>query len=236
MKPNTAFILAAGLGTRLRPYTDHCPKPMVEVAGQSLIKRIIKQLANEDIDNIIINKHYLANKLETHLSDITHPKLTLLHEDELKDTGGGIKSGLKHIGDQPFYAINGDSLCVDHAGQDTALTRLAENWDDDKMDIFLLLQKVEDMKLTAGVGDYHLNADGTCTRALDKKGDYMFSSIRIAHPRIFEKTPDTSFSFLQLMDKAQQEGRLYGLVHSGDWHHISTAQDLETVNKAMSTK
>lgn len=229
--PDKAFILAAGLGTRMRPYTDHCPKPMVEVNSESLIQRIIRQLAAENVHDITINLHYMADKLEQHLKNIQTPKLHLTKEKKLLNTGGGIKAGLKNFNNAPFYAINGDSFCIDAKEGNSALSRLAQYWDDEKMDILLLLQPIKYMNLTEGVGDYHLNKNGTCERALDKSGNYMFSSIRILHPRIFENTSDGEFSFLDLMDKAQKQNRLFGLPHNGEWHHISTAKDLETVNE-----
>ncbi len=235
MNPEKAFILAAGLGTRLRPYTNDCPKPMVEVAGESLIQRIIKQLDNNGITDITVNLHYMADMLEQHLHHITSPHIHTIKEPQLLNTGGGIKAAIDTFEDTPFYVINGDSFCID-APQKTALTRLSEYWDEDKMDILLLLQPVSSMSRTTGIGDYHLNTDRTCTRAPDKNGGYMFSSIRLNHPRIFKNTPNDAFSYLDLMDKAQEQGRLYGLVHDGEWHHISTGTDLENVNAQFSNK
>ena len=99
------------------------------------------------------------------------------------------------------------------------------------MDMLLLLQHKNLMNLTIGVGDYHLDADGKAKRAKEKDGEYMFAGIRIIHPRVFDNTPQGAFSFLTLMDKAQQNGRLYGLVHDGEWHHISTPEELERVDE-----
>ena len=108
-----------------------------------------------------------------------------------------------------------------------------EAWDPDKMDILILLQPLEKMSLTHGVGDYDLDQDGRAIRSPDQKGSYMFTSMRINAPHIFNDAPDGAFSYLQLLDQAQTRGRLYGLVHDGNWHHISTPDDVKRVNDAL---
>ena len=227
-KPDKAFILAAGIGTRLRPHTDTIPKPMVDIAGRSIIERTIEKLDNEGVQDVVVNLHHLAPVLEKHLSTIKHPNIILSHEEELLETGGGLKKALHHFGDKAFYIINGDALWDDQ--NPTALSHLARTWDDSKMDILLLLQSVSAMTVTNGVGDYHLQADGLVKRAGNRDGAFMFAGIRIAHPRIFKDAPDRAFSFLTLMDKAQEQGRLYGIVHDDAWYHISTPEDLSAVN------
>ena len=228
-KPTKAFILAAGKGTRLRPHTDTMPKPMVDIAGTSIIRRTIAKLVETGVTDIVVNIHHLGDVLVEHLKDVKGANIILSHEDELLETGGGIKKALHHFGDEPFYIINGDALWDE--GEIPALEKLAHAWNDD-MDILLLLQPTHRMELTGAVGDYHLGGD-KAKRAKDKNGDHMFAGIRIAHPRIFERSPDGAFSFLSLMDKAEEQGRLYGLAHSGHWYHISTPEDLESVNAAF---
>lgn len=227
-----AFILAAGKGTRLRPYTDSIPKPMVTVGGRSIIHRTIQKLADVGVQEVVVNLHHLAPVLEAHLEEIKHPALILSHEEELLETGGGVQKALQHFKGEPFFLINGDALW-DDAGDKTALARLSDFWDSDKMDLLLLLQPVRSMKLTHGVGDYVLEADGKARRKPQRDGDMMFAGIRIVHPRLFEGAPEGSFSFLSLMDKAQQNDRLYALAHEGDWHHISTPEELERVDEAF---
>ncbi len=228
MKPDKAFILAAGLGTRLRPYTDSKPKPMVEVAGISLIHRAIKKLEKAGVREVVINTHHLAPVMEEHLKIIHSPKIIISREDVLLDTGGSIKKALHHFGSDPFYIINGDALWED--ADTDSLLRLQKQWDNNKMDILLLLQPVQQMVLTKGVGDYRLMEDGKAIRTKDLSGDYMFAGIRIAHPRIFENTIQGKFSFLSLMDEAEKQGRLYALAHDSAWHHISTPEDLHAVD------
>jgi MurNAc alpha-1-phosphate uridylyltransferase len=228
-KPTRAFILAAGKGTRLRPHTDTMPKPMVDIVGSSIIRRAIAKLVQAGVTDIVVNLHHLGDVLEEHLKEVKGVNIILSREEELLETGGGIKKALHHFGDEPFYIINGDALWDE--GEIPALEKLALGWNDD-MDILLLLQPTRRMELTGAVGDYRLNG-GKASRAKDKSGDHMFAGVRIAHPRIFEGSPDGAFSFLSLMDRAEEKGRLYGLVHSGHWYHISTAEDLQSVNEAF---
>ncbi|HEU4839409.1 MAG TPA: nucleotidyltransferase family protein [Micavibrio sp.] len=228
-KPTRAFILAAGKGTRLRPYTDTMPKPMVDIAGTSIIRRAIAKLVQAGVTDIVVNLHHLGDVLEEHLKETAGANIIFSHEDELLETGGGIKKALHYFEDEAFYIINGDALWDE--GEIPALEKLAQVWSDD-MDILLLLQPTRRMELTGAVGDYRLK-DGKATREKDKSGDHMFAGVRIAHPRIFKESPEGAFSFLSLMDRAEEQGRLYGLVHSGHWYHISTPEDLQSVNEAF---
>lgn len=228
-KPERAFILAAGMGARLRPYTDKCPKPMVPVNGKPIIDYALDKLLVVNIDNVTVNLHYLGDVLEEHLSSRVRPAITLSREESLLDTGGGMKKALSTMGGKPFYALNGDALWTD--GPQPALARLATVWDSRRMDLLLLLQPVGRMVLTRGVGDYDIMPDGRAVRSKDKTGTHMWTSLRICHPRLFENTPDEPFSFLELMDKAEAAGRLYALEHDADWHHINTPEELESVEE-----
>lgn len=232
-KPDKAFILAAGKGTRLRPHTDTMPKPMVDIAGTSIIKRTIEKLKDVGVQDIVINLHHLGDVLEDHLKSVKTPRIIFSPETELLETGGGIKLGLHHFNGEPFYIINGDALWDD--GEKCALSKLSSMWDAEKMDILLLLQPITAM-IGGAVGDYHLAQDGRAARAKDKAGAYMFAGIRIAHPRIFEGSPDGAFSFLSLMDKAEEQGRLYAMPHTANWYHISTPEDLEAVNALFKSR
>lgn len=232
-KPNSAFILAAGLGKRLRPYTDTVPKPLVPVNGRPILDYTLDKLRAEGVEHVTMNLNYLGEKIQNYFADTSEPKITFSPETELLDTGGGVKKALDTMQGGAFYLINGDALWTD-GPHDTTLERLSNNWNSDVMDILLLLQPVSAMTLTHGVGDYDIDADGRAIRSLDQTGDYMFGGIRITKISIFDGTPeDEAFSYLQLMDKAQAAGRLHAIVHDGEWHHISTPADLDRVNEAM---
>ncbi|HRQ61369.1 MAG TPA: nucleotidyltransferase family protein [Alphaproteobacteria bacterium] len=230
---NKAFILGAGLGTRMRPLTDNIPKPMVEVGEESLIRRALWQLSDHGVTDITINTHYKAEELRAHLAD--HANINWSHEDILLNTGGGIAKTLPHFKEQDFFVIAGDSYWIDAPAQ-TALSRLQEHWNPAAMDILLLLEPVSRMRLTTGVGDYDFTAGvgfGPIRRSLAQTGTHMFTSLRINTARIFDDCPPGPFSYLDLMDKAESQGRLFGLEHDGIWHHLSTPQDVAAVNKAL---
>jgi len=227
--PSKAFILAAGLGSRLRPYTDETPKPLVKVNGKTLLDRTLDHLAKASINEIALNTHYFPNQIETTIANRPDFKSHTAFEKELLDTGGGIKNMLNHF-DDAFFVLSGDGLW-DNADANTLKT-MADAWNSETMDILILLQPVKSMTLTQGVGDYTLDDNGLPIRTHDKSGEYMFTSMRINHPRIFENTPNDAFSYLALMDKAQSQGRLHAVIHQGDWHHISTPKDLEAVDAA----
>lgn len=233
MKPDKAFILAAGLGTRMRPLTDRVPKPMLELGGRTLIDHALDRLESAGVKDVTVNLHHKGEMLRAHLEKRASPAIHFSEEPELFDTGGGIKKTLDHFGDNPFYVLSGDSYWEDAESQN-ALETLAAAWKPELMDILILLQDIGTMKLTPGVGDYHLERDGRAIRSYDRTGRYMFTSIRINSPFIFAAKPDgIPFSYLDLLDTAQKRGRLFGIVHKGDWHHLSTPQDLATVEASL---
>ncbi len=232
--PKRAFILAAGFGTRMRPLTDHVPKPMVEVAGRSLIWRALDQLRAVGICEVVVNAHYLAGVLEVHLKDYVSENPGMVvhfsYEEEVLETGGGVQHALDYFGDEPFFVIAGDGLWND--GVDgPVFERLARGWDAEKMDILTLMQPLDRMELTHGVGDYDLLEDGRVRRSVTQAGRYMWTNIRLNAPRIYRETDEKIFSFLKVMDSCEARGRFYALEHDGDWHHISTPPDLEVVDR-----
>ena len=233
-RPDHAFILAAGMGKRLRPYTDSVPKPMVEVDGRPIIDRTLDKLIEAGVKHVTVNTHYMADILEAHLRKRKDIDIVFSREETLLDTGGGIKNALHTLGDKPFYVIAGDAVWTD-GPSGNALLRLADAWDAAKMDIVTLLQPLSAMKLTDGIGDFDLSEDGHTARSPDKKGAFMWTNIRINTPEIFRGVPEGSFSFLELMDRAEKSGRFYALPHDGGWHHISTAAELERVNESLNT-
>ena len=235
--PYKAFILAAGFGTRLRPHTDSKPKPMVEVNGRSLIWRTLDKLRASGISEAVVNAHYKPDILAQHMNDyMAQHKDIVIHlslEDEILDTGGGVKNALHYFGDEPFFVIAGDNLWTE--GTIPALDRLAQKWDSEKMDILTLMQPLDRMPLTSGVGDYNLHENGTVCRSHDKTGSYMWTNIRLNHPRIYGSDKGKAFSFLDVMDACEKQKRFFALEHDGDWHHISTPQDLEAVDAYFKT-
>ena len=238
MTIDQAFILAAGFGSRLRPITNDRPKPLVPVNGRPILDYVTDKLKEHGIRKIVINAHYMAGQIEDYVATLTgFEEVIVSKEWEILDTGGGLKKGSPYFEGEPHFVVSGDSFWDDQGqeGEPGILHRLEELWNPENMDIAMALYPMESM-VTPGTGDYRLDPDGRAFRSAHKNGDAMFTSIRIHHPRIFDTAPDGAFSYLDVMDKAEDNGRLYGLMHKGGWYHISTPGDLEAVNAALLRK
>lgn len=221
MMPKQAMVLAAGLGTRMRPLTDHIPKPMIKVAGKPLIDWALERLAGAGVEHAVVNLHYLGDQIETHLKNRTAPSITFKSEHPVLETGGGIENALSNLGNDPFFACNSDGLWLD--GPINALTRLAQMWDDQTMDGVLLLHDPKRALGYDGTGDFTLDERGQLTRRQDKdEKAYVFTGVQLLHPRLFMDTPGGAYSLNVLYNRALAQGRLYGLVHDGEWFHVGT--------------
>lgn len=235
--PSEAFIFAAGEGQRMRPLTDTIPKPLVPLAGRPILDYIMDMLERSGTQHVVMNKHYLAEAIEHYAANRARqgllPHISLSHEDVLLETGGGMLHALDHIKGDIFTAINGDSLPTNYPSCLPFFTRLGMAFDPEKMDILLLLSPVSKKGVTKTVGDYTINGHGQLTRSMDLTGTHMFAGARILHKRIFDGVKPGVFSFRDQMDAAQMHGRLYGLVHLGDWHHLSTPEDVRNVTAYM---
>jgi len=235
--PKKAFVLAAGMGERMRPLTNHCPKPLLTVGGQTILDRALDALAEVGIEDIVVNTHYLGQMIEDHLKGGKYPRITLSRETELLDTGGGVKKMLAFFGDAPFYVLNSDVVWTD--GREPTLQSLADKWDGDRMDLLLLLHESADIPSYAGKGDYYL-ADGADKPVFGKNSaapaNYIFAGSRIVHPRLFKDAPEGAFSFLELFHKAERSGRLYGARHGGEWYHVGTPEALAETNLIFTSR
>ncbi|MGL4728469.1 MAG: nucleotidyltransferase family protein, partial [Bosea sp. (in: a-proteobacteria)] len=158
-----AMVLAAGLGKRMRPITDTLPKPLVKVGGKPMLDHALDRLAAISIAQAVVNVHYLADQIETHLASRTHPRITISDERAvLLETGGGVKKALRLLGDAPFFHLNSDSLWIETSENSTHsnLARMAMQFDPDRMDILLLLARRSTSFGFEGRGDFHLQPDG----------------------------------------------------------------------------
>lgn len=217
------MILAAGLGTRMRHLSDDRPKPLVTLAGRPLLDWAVERYAAAGLECIVVNTHYKADMIRMHFAG--RSDVVLSHEEERLETGGGVKNALVALGPGAFYVCNSDAVWLD--GPVPALDRLAEAWDDARMDALLLLQPVENAVGYDGIGDYFRDADGTLRRRGDAAtAPYVFAGLQILHARLFEAAPNGPFSLNILFDKANAAGRLHGLVHDGGWLHVGTPEGL----------
>ncbi|MFA7277220.1 MAG: nucleotidyltransferase family protein [Pseudobdellovibrionaceae bacterium] len=232
MSINTAFLVCAGLGTRMKPLTESLPKPLVVLNGRPILGYVFDHLRKTAVTNITVNTHHLPQHLSSYLKSVDGFHITESYEPVLLETGGGLVKALPSLGTKPFFMINGDAFWIDGKSGST-LTALEAHYDPARMDILLCLTPVTRMKLTAGVGDYDVMPDGRLVRSLIKHGTHMFTGIRILNPAIMSGFSADKFSFLKNMDEAEKQGRLYGYVMEGDWHHISTPEDLDAVAKSF---
>jgi MurNAc alpha-1-phosphate uridylyltransferase len=230
--PKKAMVLAAGLGLRLRPITEKLPKPLIEIAGRSLLDRALDRLDDAGIELAVVNVHYLGEMIEEHLKDRATPKTIVSREESLLETGGGVLRALPILGDAPFYVVNGDALWLN--GHEDTLTRMARMWDDSVMDGLLLLHSTVEAYGYDGVGDFLLDPVGRLTRRPESEvSPYLFTGIQLLHPRLFQGVPEGFFSLNLMYDRAIAEGRLFGIVHDGEWFHVGTPEHLETAQTYM---
>ena len=231
--PKQGMVLAAGLGTRLRPLTETLPKPLVEIAGQTLLDHAIDRLHLAGVEEVVVNLHYKPAMLAARLAHRVRPRIKLSREEVLLDTGGGVKNALPLLGDA-FYVVNGDVFWLD--GRDSALARLARSFDRRRMDAILLLQKTVSAVGYEGDGDYFLDPLGKPRRR--RRGEvapYLFAGIQLLHRRMFEGVEDAQFSLVRLFDRAEAAGRLAGLVHDGEWFHIGTPEGLQATRHRLAS-
>jgi len=233
--PRKAMILAAGLGLRMRPLTDNCPKPLLRVAGREILAHILDGLLAGGINQVVVNMHYLADQVKTFAENYPDPrlKLTLSDErDELMDSGGGVRQALPHLGDDPFFVLNSDLIWRDGARQ--MLHRLRAFWRDDRMDILMLLAPRGRAFGYDGPGDYNLQEDGRLRhRGADDRADHVYAGVMIIKPACFADAPDGPFSLRWIFDRAARHGRLYGVLHDGEWYHVGTPEALGRLEEIL---
>jgi MurNAc alpha-1-phosphate uridylyltransferase len=225
MRPDTAVILSAGLGTRMRPLTLTTPKPLLPLAGRPILAHVLERLAQAGVNHIIVNTHYLAEQIVTFCAD--YPSVTVLPETELQETGGAITAMAEKnlLPDAPFYIVNGDTFWVD--GPSDTLRRLADAYDPEKMDVMLLLARTAGAQPETGRGDFIWPRDGALRRRMEPDvAPYVFAGIQIVSPALFAAAPAGPFSLNVLWDQALATGRLGAIVHDGLWFHLSTPADL----------
>jgi MurNAc alpha-1-phosphate uridylyltransferase len=231
--PRNAMVLAAGLGTRMRPLTDTIPKPLVKVAGKALLDHVLDRLAAARVERAVVNVHYLAEQIIAHLKTRTRPKIAVSDERGLLlGTGGGVVKALSELGDAPFFHINSDTLWID--GVTPNLKRLADAFDAAAMDALLLLAPATGSIGYAGRGDFTMAADGR----LQKRGDqasapFVYAGAAILSPALFKDTPEGEFPLTLLFDRAAKAGRLHGLQLDGLWMHVGTPDAIAPAEAAI---
>ena len=231
--PRTAMVLAAGLGTRLRPVTDTTPKPLIEINGRTLLDHAIDQLELVGVETVIVNVHYKAAMVAAQIARRDHPRIEISHETELLDTGGGVARALPLL-DDVFFVANSDVFWLD--GKDPALQRLATAFDPERMDAILLLQRTVTAVGYEGSGDYLIDASGYPHRRGEREiAPFLFAGLQLLHSRAFAGISDRVFSLVRIFDRAEEAGRLQAIVHDGEWYHIGTPQGLAATRERLSS-
>ena len=218
--PSRGIVLAAGLGTRMRPITNDRPKPLVEVRQKALIDHAIDRLVQAGVTLIVVNVHYRAELLKAHLAQRRDVEIHISDEtDGLLDSGGGIAKVLPLFENQPFFTHNSDSIWVEGTGH--ALEKLKARWNPDDMDALMLLAPTVTSVCYEGRGDFMMDADGRLTRVPEQRvAPFVWTGVQIVHPRLFENLPGRKFSINLLWDRAIENRRLFGQRLDGVWMHI----------------
>jgi len=233
ISPSHAMVLAAGLGTRMRPITDKTPKPLVKVNKRALIDHVLDRLVEGGVSQATVNLHYFGDQIERYLGSREAPAISFSWEQEERlETGGGVKNALDQLGSDPFWVANSDSIWLN--GPVNMMSRMCQIWDDSRMDGLLLLHSTVDAYGYDGNGDFNADADGKLTRREENEiTPWLFTGVQILHPRLFKDAPDGAFSLNLLYDRALENERLFGMVHDGEWFHVGTPEGLGDAEEYM---
>ena len=231
--PKSAIVLAAGLGTRMRPHNGAIPKPLVKVGGKSLIDYSLDRLAEAGVERAVVNVHHLADALEQHLAARQKPQIVISDErGMLLGTGGGIAKALPKLGDAPFFLVNSDTLWLD--GVRPNFVRLAEAFNASTMDVLLLLAPTAGSIGYEGAGDFTMLPDGRLRRRAERDvSPYVYAGAAILSPALFAGAPSGEFPLTRLFDRAGGTGRLFGLRLEGVWMHVGTPEAVAEAEAAL---
>jgi MurNAc alpha-1-phosphate uridylyltransferase len=233
MMPTRAMVLAAGLGTRMRPFNGQIPKPLVPVRGKSLIDHVLDRLAATGVERAVVNVHHLADEIERHLAARRAPRIVISDERGLLlGTGGGIVKALPELGEAPFFHVNSDTIWID--GATPNLARLAQAFVPAAMDVLLLLAPSDGSIGYAGRGDFALGDDGRLRKRADgATAPFVYAGAAILAPALFAQPPAVAFGLTTLFDRAAAAGRLFGLPLEGVWMHVGTPEAVAAAEAAM---
>jgi MurNAc alpha-1-phosphate uridylyltransferase len=221
----TAMVLAAGLGKRMRPLTDTLPKPLVEVAGRSLIDRVFDRLIAAGVTRIVVNLHHHRAILEAHVAKRRDAEFVLSPEAELLETGGGVLHALPLLGDAPFFCANADVLWFD--GATPALARMADAWAAQRPQALLLMNSAAAARGYEGRGDYFMDGFGRARRRQGNQiAPFVYAGVQILTASCFAGQEPGRFSLNRVYDAAEAADGLVGIAHDGLWFHVGTPESV----------
>ena len=220
------MVLAAGLGTRMRPLTAQTAKPLLTLMGRSLLDHALDRLAEAGVEQAVVNAHWKPEKVAAALGARTAaPRTRLQLEADLLETGGGLVRALPLLGPAPFAVVNGDAFWLD--GPEPALHALFRRFDPARMDALLLLMPTARVRGEVGRGDFFLDGFGRLRRPRPGElAPYIFAGVQVTAPALLAGESPGRFSLNRPFDRALAAGRLHGMVHDGEWFHLSTPPDL----------
>ena len=229
---DTAMVLAAGLGKRMRPLTASQPKPLVRVAGKPLVDHALDRLAEAGVARAVVNVHYLGDALEAHVLERAAPKVTISDErEQLLETGGGMVRAQGLLPD-PLFCVNSDNIWLD--GPRDAFRELSAAWDAGRMDALLLLVPHTGARNFAGKGDFHMDGKGRLSRRRSGRiAPFIFTGVQLVSKRLLRDAPEGPFSTNVLWDRAIEEGRLFGVAFTGQWFEVGTPAAIAPTEAAL---
>lgn len=231
---DTAMLMAAGLGKRMRPLTATRPKPLVKVAGKALMDHALDRLEAGGIRKVVVNVHYLADTVEAHLRARKGPVHFAISDERTKllETGGGLMHAKALLGEEPIVCANSDNLWID--GPEETLGMMQRLWDPARMDALLLLVPQAYAYCHKGPGDFHMDADGRLSRRKPAYvAPFVYTGVQIISPTMFRDPPSDVFSTNIFWNRAIEAGRLYGVSHQGLWFDVGTPQAIPVVESMI---
>ena len=234
-KLTTAMVLSAGLGKRMAPAANGLPKPLVRLGGKALIDHALDRLAEAGVARAVVNVHHQADQIEKHLQGRQKPAIEISDERAaLLDTGGGVKKALGRLGPGSFLIHNADSVWIEGVGSN--LARLAGAWDEARMDCLMLLAPASASHGYQGRGDFALESDGRIRRRRVEQElvPFAFTGVSVAHPRLFDASPDGAFSLNLVWSQAIAAARAYGVRMDGVWMHVGSPDALAEAERCLS--
>jgi N-acetyl-alpha-D-muramate 1-phosphate uridylyltransferase len=234
MIPRTAMVLAAGLGTRMRPLTNDRPKALVQVGGKTLIDHTLDRLVEAGVTRAVVNVHAFADALEAHLRRRDDLDIIISNERaRLLETGGGVRQALPLLGESPIYVCNIDSVWEEPAG--SAIARLAERYDPVRMSALLMLAEMSQQLGYDGAGDFFQNSEGRISfRGEAARAPLAYMGVQILDPLLFESEPVEPFSLTVIWRRLADQGRLYGAPLGGFWMHVGDPRSREAAEARLS--
>lgn len=230
----TAMVLAAGLGMRMRPLTLSTPKPLLKVGGKALIDYALDKLVNAGIKRAVVNTFYLAEQIEAHLAARKDIEIIISRENELLDTGGGIKNALHYFGEKPFFVFNADLPWFDEG--EPSLERMKKAWNPEAMDILLLVMPTAKARGFPDKGDFMMESNGRLWR---KNAPHLLThvwiSAQIMKPQLILEVQEKVFSNNMIFDVVEEKNKLFGIVHEGSCYHVGTPSDFAEANRLLET-